>query len=679
MNNPLLEDWNTDFGLPPFEKIEVTHFLPAIKKSVEDAKDQINSIAENPEQPGFENTVVALDHAGIRLDEIASVLFNLNSAETSSELQSAAMSVSPLLSRFSNDITLNRKLFKRIEELYDKKDSLGLSGEQEMLLVKTYRSFIKGGAGLDENHRSRFREINEELASLTLKFEENVLEETNSFYLQITDKEDLEGLPAGIIETAAEEAAASGREGWVFTLHIPSYLPFMQYSAKRHLREKMFRAYSSRAYRKQNNDNREIVKKIVNLRTEKAKLLGYDKYASLVLEDRMLNTPEKVTGFLENLHTESHRYALRDLEEVQEFAAKNGHNGKIERWDWAYYAEKLKMKKYQIDDEVLRPYFELEKAGDAIFRLASDLYGLSFEKSEKLNKYHEDVRAYIVKDNNNDHLAILYLDFFPRKGKSGGAWMTAYRDQYKDGSKDTRPVISVVTNFSKPSSKRPALLTHTELTTFMHEFGHALHGMLSKCTYRSISGTNVSRDFVELPSQIMENWAYEKEWLRSWSSHYETGQELPDYLIDKIKEAMTFNEGYASNRQLGFGFLDMAWHSMDKEFKGSVDSFESEAMSKTNILDPVEGSNMSCSFGHLFAGGYAAGYYGYKWSEVLDADAFSLFRKKGIFDKETAESFRKNILEKGGSNEPMDLYKKFRGKEPTIDAYIERSGFRNGV
>jgi len=675
MNNPLLAEWTTPFNLPPFELIKPAHFRPAIEGSIDMAKEEINKINGSNEPPSFENTVEALDNAGIRLDEISSILFNLNSAETNRDIQATAREVSPLLSRFQNDITLNRILFARLEEVYNKQSSFKLDNEQKMLLKKTYRNFIKGGAGLEDSRRERIRQINEELASLSLRFEENVLEETNAFFLHITNENDLEGLPDGIIETASEEAKNSGRDGWIFTLHFPSYIPFVQYSAKRQLREEMYRAYSSRAFGKEQNDNREIVKKIVSLRREKAVLLGFSNFAEFVLEDRMLNSPGKVMDFLEEMHSESREYALRDLKEVSSYAADNNHSGEVERWDWAYYSEKLKKSKFNIDDETLRPYFNLAEVEKAILKLSADLYRLQFEQRDDLPRYHKDVKAFNVTGRDGEHVSVLYLDYYPRNGKSGGAWMTAYRDQYQSNSHDNRPVISLVTNFSKPSSSRPALITHSELTTFLHEFGHALHGMMSKCHYRSLSGTNVSRDFVELPSQLMENWAYEKEWLDSWARHYKTGKKIPGELIYKIKESMVFNEGYACNRQLGFGFLDMAWHTIEKDVIPDVDNFEKKGMKKTELLSPVVGTNMSCSFGHLFSGGYAAGYYGYKWAEVLDADAFSLFKKNGIFDRKTADSFRENILEKGGTAEPMELYRKFRGKEPSLEALLKRSGF----
>ncbi len=676
MNNPLLKEWDKPFSLPPFDSVRANHFKQAIEESITATKEDIERIAGNNAMPTFENTIVSLDKAGIRLDEISLLLFNLNSAETNKNIQRAAREIAPLLSKFSNDITLNRALFTRIKEVYDTQDSLQLNKEQEMLLRQTYRNFIRGGAGLEEEARERFREIEGQLSTLSLRFEENVLKETNDFFLHITDKGDLEGLPEGIVEAAAEEAQNSGRKGWVFTLHFPSYIPFMQYSAKRKLREKMYRAYSSRAFGKDKNDNRDIVKKIINLRKEKAEMLGYANYAEFILQDRMLDSPGKVMSFLGELFGASRKYALSDTREVGKYARENGLREELEKWDWAYYSEKLKKSKFNIDDEVFRPYFDLQKAEKAIFRLAEKLYGLQFTQRDDLPAYHPDVKTFEVKDSDGNHLSVLLIDYHPRKGKSGGAWMTAYRDQHRQADRDIRPIISLVTNFSKPSSNKPALITHNELTTFLHEFGHALHGMMSRCSYRSLSGTNVSRDFVELPSQIMENWAWEKEWLDTWARHYKTGKKIPESLIERIKESMVFNEGYACNRQLSFGFLDMAMHTIEKKFDGDIDRFEKEAMKNTELLRHVEGTNMSCSFGHLFSGGYAAGYYGYKWSEVLDADAFSMFREKGIYDKKTAGSFRENILEKGGSDKPMELYRRFRGKEPSTEALLERSGFK---
>lgn len=531
-----------------------------------------------------------------------------------------------------------------------------------------------GGAGLKDSERERFRAVSEELATLALKFDENVLEETNSWVLHLTDKTDLAGLPENLVEMAVKEAASRDKEGWIFTLHYPSYVPFMQYSEKRHLREKMLKAYSSRAFRGNEYDNRSIVQKIVSLRLEIAKMLGYRNFSEMVLGDRMADTPEKVEKFLEELYTASKAAAFRDLNTIKKFASENGLNEPLERWDWAFYSEKLKKKLYDIDDEILKPYFSLDNVEKAIFGLASMLYGLRFTVNRNIPVYHPDVKTFEVYDSDDTFLAILYVDYHPRPGKSGGAWMTSYRDQRKEKNKDIRPLISIVANFTRSSESRPSLLSFNELTTFLHEFGHSLHGMLTKCTYESLSGTNVARDFVELPSQFMENYAYEKEWLDTFAVHYLTGEKLPEKLILKIKEAAAYNEGYACYRQLSFGFLDMAWHSLENYTDTDIADFENRVMKKTELFPPVDGLNMSAAFGHIFGGGYAAGYYGYKWAEVLDADAFQYFKETGIFNNKTAESFRKNILEKGGTENPASLYKNFRGRAPSIDALLKRSG-----
>jgi peptidyl-dipeptidase Dcp len=674
MNNPLLQNWETPFGTPPFKEILPAHYKPAVEETISLAEKEIEDISENPDVPTFENTIASLDRIGEQLGKVSSVLFNLNSAETSKDLQNVAQEVSPLLTRFSNDITLNERLFSRIKVVYEKRNTLKLSTEELMLLDRKYRSFILGGAGLDEIHRKRFREISEELSHLSLKFEENVLEETNAFELQITDQKDLSGLPAGVVEMSKLEAKNRNKEGWIFTLNFPSYVPFMQYSENRKLREKMLIAYSSRAYNGNEYDNRSLVFRIVNLRSELARLLGFRNFAEMILGDRMAETPEKVESFLNELFSASHPAALRDFKNVLEFALKNGHKGELQRWDWAYYSEKLKKSCFNIDDEILKPYFSLEKVQTAIFDLASKLYGIKFIPDKNIQVYHPEVKTFEVQEKEGSFLAILYLDFHPRPGKNGGAWMTSYRDQRIQDRNDIRPFISIVTNFTRPSETTPSLLTFNELTTFLHEFGHALHGMLSKCTYENLSGTNVSRDFVELPSQFMENWAFEQEWLDTWAVHYETGEKIPAEIVLKIKEASAFNEGYACDRQLGFAFLDMAWHTVTDPVKKDIAEFESEALKKTNLFPEIESSNMSCSFGHLFGGGYAAGYYGYKWAEVLDADAFQHFKETGLFNKETATSFRNNILETGGTDKPANLYFKFRGKEPSIDALLKRSG-----
>ena len=676
MNNPLLQKWDTPFETPPFHKIRTVHFIPAIEEAIKSAKIEIEAIADNIDTPTFDNTIAALDQSGEIVGRISSILFNLNIAETNKELQAAAQEISPVLTRFSNDITLNKKLFERIRLIFENKEDYCLNAEQEILTERKFRSFMLGGAGLRDDEEKRFREISEELATLSLKFEENILEETNSFELHLTDANDLAGLPESLKEMASKEAVSRKKKGWVFTLHFPSYVPFMQYSEKRELREKMLKAYSSRAFRGNQFDNSRNVIKIANLRLEIAQMLGFRNYAEMILGDRMAEIPATVDKFLAELYKAAKPAAFRDYENLSKFAAESGFNVAIERWDWAFYSEKLKKKRYSIDDELLKPYFPLEKVESAIFDLALKLYGIRFLRNKTIPVYNKEVKTYEVYDHNDSFLSILYIDYHPRQGKGGGAWMTSYRDQRNINGTDVRPFISIVTNFTRSSDTKPSLLSFNELTTFLHEFGHSLHGMLTKCTYESLSGTNVARDFVELPSQFMENFAYEKEWLDTWAAHYLTGEKIPDDIIRKIKEASAFNEGYACFRQLGFGFLDMDWHSITNPLDTSIADFESLAISKTELFPKIEGTNMSASFGHIFGGGYAAGYYGYKWAEVLDADAFSYFTETGIFNRDTATSFRNNILEKGGTDKPMNLYKNFRGKEPSIDALLIRSGLK---
>ena len=676
MNNPLLKEWNTPFGTPPFNLIEITHYKPAIEEAIKLASEEINGNADNAEPPDFENTVASIDRAGETLGKITSILFNLNSAETCKALQAVAQEVSPLLTRFSNDITLNEKLFQRIRIIFESKETAGLTTEQKILSERKFRNFILGGAALNEDDRKRFRVISEELATLSLKFEENILEETNSFELHLIEKEDLAGLPDSLVEMAAMEAERRTKQGWIFTLHFPSYVPFMQYSDRRDLREKMLKAYSSRSFRGNEFDNGQNALKIANLRLEIANILGFGTFAEMILGDRMADSPQKVENFLEELYQASKPAALRDFGQLRSFAEKNGHSGPIERYDWAYYSEKLKKQLYSIDDEILKPYFPLEKVEAAILGLAASLYGIRFVRNNNIPVYDPEVKVYEVYDYDNTFLSILYIDYHPRPGKNGGAWMTSYRDQKNENGNEVRPLVSIVANFTRPSDTRPSLLSFNEMTTFLHEFGHSLHGMLTKCIYESLSGTNVARDFVELPSQFMENFAFEKDWLDTWATHYLTGDKIPEEIISKIKEASTFNEGYACYRQLGFAFLDMAWHTITNHVDSNISDFESDALTRTELFPAIEGLNMSVSFGHIFGGGYAAGYYGYKWAEVLDADAFSLFTETGIFNRETAELFRKNILEKGGTEKPQDLYLKFRGKEPSIDALLKRSGLR---
>lgn len=676
MTNPFLKEWNTPFNTPPFDEIKTEHYVPAINEALDIARSEIDAITENPDQPTFVNTVAALDNAGQLLSRITSVLFNLNSAETSKPLQDTAQEVSPLLARFSNDITLNTKLFDRIRNISENKEISGLTTEQKILVQRKFRNFMLGGAGLKDEQRARFREISEELSKLSLKFEENVLGETNSWFLHLTEETDLAGLPEAIKEAAKAEAGKRNLEGWVFTLHYPSYVPFMQYSEKRELREKMLKAYSSRAFKGNALDNTVNAKKIASLRLELARMLGFRNYAEMILGDRMADSPEKVEKFLDELYNASGAAAHRDFKNLGLFAAESGHNGEIQRWDWSFYSEKLRKKLYDIDDEILKPFFPLERVQQAIFDLANRLYGIRFLKNDTIPVYHPDVRTFEVYDRDDTFLAVFYADYHPREGKNGGAWMTSYRDQRMENGIDVRPFISIVANFMAPTKTWPSLLTFNELTTFLHEFGHSLHGMLTRCTYESLSGTSVARDFVELPSQFMENFAYEKEWLDTWAIHYQTGEKIPDEIILRLKESSTFNEGYACYRQLSFGLLDMAWHTITEFPDADVSEFEKKAMSKTELFPHVPGLNMSVQFTHIFGGGYAAGYYGYKWAEVLDADAFAMFKEKGIFNGDVAGSFRKNILEKGATERPQELYRRFRGRDPEMEAFLKRSGLK---
>jgi peptidyl-dipeptidase Dcp len=675
LNNPLLQEWTTPFAIPPFNLITPEHFKPAVEEAISIARKEIEHIVACPDQPDFHNTIEALENAGMLLNRITPILFNLNSSDTTAELQDAAREVSPVLTAFSNDISLNPELFAKVKSVYERRDSFGLNPEEMILLDRKYKGFVRGGAGLSDEAKEQFRAITVELSTHSLRFEENVLAETNDFTLHLTSDEELSGLPDGAREAASALAAEKGMEGWLFTLNAPSYVPFMQYADSRDLRERMFMAYAYRAFRGNEHDNSELVKRITELRLRMAQLLGFPDYASYALEERMASTPGEVNAFLAKLLAASTPAGRRDLHDIEEYARHHGHKGDLERWDWAYWAEKLRMERYSIDDEALRPYMPLDKVREAVLRLATRLYGLTFIENREIPVYNEEVTAYEVLDGENGIIAILMLDFHPRKGKSGGAWMTGFREQWKENGRRIIPVISLVMNFTRPTPARPSLLSHSEMNTFLHEFGHALHGMLSDCTYESLSGTNVKRDFVELPSQILENWAWEKEWLDTWAAHYETGEKIPDEILARLKESATYNEGYACMRQLSFGLLDMAWHTLQEPFSGDIIALERGAMAPAELLPPAGGACMSVSFAHLFAGGYAAGYYGYKWAEVLDADAFSMFREKGIFDRETALSFRRTILERGGSREPDELFREFRGREPSVDPLIERSGF----
>ncbi|TLX74157.1 M3 family metallopeptidase [Labilibacter sediminis] len=672
--NTLLSEFNTVHQTPPFDKITEAEYLPAFKQAIEEARADIKAIVEENEKPTFENTILGLEYAGGRLEKISSIFFNINSAETNDEIQSIAREVSPLLTEYSNDIVLNETLFSKVKAVYENRNEFNLNSEQLKLVEDTYKSFARKGALLNKEDKARYREITKELSKLSLTFGENILAETNDFKLHITNKEDLAGLPDAIVSAAAELAKSEEKEGWVFTLHFPSYVPFMKYANNRELRKQMYMAYSSRGNQNNKYDNKKIVSSLTNLRLEKAQLLGYKNHAQYVLEERMAETPEKVNAFLQELLDKSLPFAKEEVAEVEAYAKKNSLTDKLQKWDFSYYSEKLKAEKFSFTEEMTKPYFQLEKVEQGIFDLSNTLFGITFKENKDIPVYNPEVKAYEVFDENGEFLSVLYLDFFPRSGrKQGGAWMTNYGEQFIKDGKDNRPFVSLVCNFSRPTEDTPSLLTYNEVRTFLHEFGHGLHGMLSETTFKSQSGTNVYRDFVELPSQILENWGTEKEWLKMVGKHYSTGETIPDDLVDKIMKSANFQSGYQSVRQLSFGLNDMAWHSITTPFEGKITEFEDNAMLQTELFPKVEGTCFSTAFSHIFAGGYAAGYYGYKWAEVLDADAFSLFKTNGIFDKTTAASFRDNILSKGGTKHPMELYVAFRGQEPTPDALLERS------
>ena len=675
--NVLLNDFKTPHETVPFDKIKLEDFLPAFDSSFKEARAEIDKIIFSKEIPDFKNTIDALDRSGERLSRISSIFFNLNSANTSDSMQMLAQEISPKLTEFYNDIFLNEDLFQKVKEVYNKRNNYNLDTEQKMLLDKTYKSFIRQGANLNPQDKERFRQVTTELSKLTLSFDNNVLAETNAFQFHITNEEDLAGLPESAIEAASLAAKSKNLDGWIFTLQLPSYLPFMQYADNRELREQMYKAFNSKAFHGNDRDNRENIRKIVDLRLQLANILGYKTYADYVLEMRMAETPQMVKEFLNELLTASMPFAKNEYEEVHEFAKKLGASFTLERWDWMYYSEKLKKEKFNVNDEMTRPYFKLETVQKGIFNLANLLYNVTFKENKNLPVYHPDVKAYEVFDKDGSFLAVLYLDYYPRDSKQGGAWATSFRDQYIKEGKNIRPHVSLVFNFTKPTQSKPSLLTYDEVNTFLHEFGHSMHYILSECKYSSLSGTNVYWDFVELPSQIMENWAQQKEWLDLIAIHYETGEKMPDTLLTSIINSSNFLAGYSFVRQLTFAMDDMAWHSITKPVKIPVEEFERNAIASMDLFKPVKGCLISTQFSHIFAGGYAAGYYSYKWAEVLDADAFSLFKQNGIFDKITASSFRENILSKGGSDNPLELYKKFRGQEPTIDALLERSGLKS--
>ena len=664
--NPLLQDFNT----APFSKISNENYKPAIQKGIEIAKLEIDAITDNSNEPTFENTTVALDFSGEKLNRITSIFFNLNSAETNDEIQKIAQEVSPLLSEFGNDITLNTALFARVKAVFNVKETLDLSPEQTMLLDKQYKSFARNGANLNKEDKSKLREIDAKLSTLSLKFGENVLAETNAFELHITNENDLAGLP----ESEKEAAKSNDKEGWVFTLDYPSYIPFLTYIDNRELRKKMAIAAGKKGFQDNSFNNEGVVLEIVNLRHQRANLLSYKTHAHFVLEERMAETPENVIAFSNNLLEKAKPAAIKEFNNLEAYAKKLDGIDQLQKWDGAYYSEKLKKEIFDLDQEILKPYFKLENVIGGVFEIANRLFDLQFEEVSNIDKYHEDVKTYNVTDTKGNFIAVFYADFHPRKGKRNGAWMTSYKAQQIKNGKNERPHVSIVCNFTKPTETKPSLLTFNEVTTLFHEFGHALHGMLANTTYNSLSGTSVSWDFVELPSQVLENWCFEREALELFAKHYETGEVIPMNYVEKIKESASFHEGMQTLRQLSFGLLDMQWHGQDPTEIYSVKVFENGAFADTKLYPDVAENVMSTAFSHIFQGGYSAGYYSYKWAEVLDADAFEYFLEEGIFNKEVATKFKENVLSKGGTEKPMELYKRFRGKEPKPDALLKRAG-----
>ncbi len=671
--NPLLERWDTPRQSPPFSSITVEHFREAAPKLIEAARAEYDKIINNPAEPTFENTVEAAERAGEDLSRATGVFYNLLGSNTSEELQKLAMELSPQLTAFSNDISLNPKFFERVKKVYDARSTREYTTEQARLLENSYKGFVRSGALLEGADRERYREITSELSKLSLQFDQNELAATNAFTIELKDKAELAGMPDWAIDGAASAAKEAGKEGYLLTLHAPSYIPVVTYADSRELREMMWRAYGSRAFGGE-FDNSDIVLRTVELRLELANLLGYKTYGDYALENRMAGSVEAVQKLLGELADKSLDAAREDLKQIETYAKKNGFKGKFMPWDFSYWSEKLKEEKYAINDDMTRPYFELSKCEDAIFMLATELWGLKFVPAPQIEGCHEDAKAFEVFDSEGKFLSVLFIDYFPRASKNSGAWMNSYRDMSVNAEgEEIRPIVTLVCNFTKPTADRPALLSFNEFTTLLHEFGHGLHGMMAKGNYGSLTGTAVYRDFVELPSQILENWALEKEFLDMFAVHYQTGEKMPQELIDKILASKNYLAAYNNIRQVTFGTTDMAWHAITEPVKGSVVDFERAAGAKLQVLPLVDGVCMAPAFGHIFAGGYAAGYYSYKWAEVLEADAFEKFKEAGIFDKATAERFR-SILEKGGTVHPMELYKEFSGAEPTTEPLLRKMG-----
>ena len=674
MKNPLLTESSAPFGAPEFDKIEDAHYLPAFEAAIAEAKAEIDAIVANPDEPTFENTIEAMEYAGETLDRVAGIFYNLMEANTNDAMQATAEQVSPMLTEYSMYVSLNNDLFQRVKAVYEKRNELGLEKDQMKILEENYKSFVRGAANLSDEDKALYSKWSEELSLATLQFSKNVLAATNAYTLHVTDEADLAGLPEYVKTMAAETAVEKGLEGWVFTLQYPSFSPFMKYSQNRELRKQLWIAYNSRAIGGE-NDNTEIVKQIVDLRIKIANILGYETYADYALEERMAKNTSTVNEFIKNLLEPSMKYAKKDVADVLAYAKKNGFNdSRLMPWDFTYWSERYQEAEYSLNAEELKPYFQLESCIDAVFGLATRLYGVNFKELNNVPKYHEDVKVYEVTDADGSHLALFYADFFPRASKRGGAWMTEFRGQSIRNGVEKRPFISIVCNFTKPTADTPSLITHDEFITFLHEFGHALHGIFAQGRYGSLAGTNVSRDFVELPSQIMENWGYEPEYLNSFAKHYQTGEPIPAELIEKVVAAKNYLAGYGQVRQLHFGYLDMAWHTLKEVPAMSTLEFEEKVLAPYAVLPAVEGTTFSTAFSHIFSGGYSAGYYSYKWAEVLEADAFSLFKEKGIFNTEVSNAFREHVLSKGSVEDADVLYRNFRGHDPQPEALMKKLG-----
>ena len=678
MENPLLTESPLPYGAPQFDKIENKHYLPAFKQGIKEGKEEIDAIVNNPEAPTFENTIVALEHSGETLGRVGGIFYNIMEANTNDEMQDIAEEISPLTTEFSMYVSLNEGLFKRVKAVYDQRESLNLTPEQMILLEDTYDSFARSGANLSKEDKETYSKYVEERSLLSLQFSKNVLASTNDYTMLLTKEEELVGLPEYVREQAADAAKNKGKEGWLFDLTAPSYGPFMKFSERRDLREQLYRKYNTRAFGGE-YDNSEVIKRIAELRILTADILGYDNFAQYQTEKRMVKSPVAVQVFLNKLLGPALPKGKAEVAELNEYAKANGFTGsEIMPWDFSFYSEKLRAEKYDLSDEQLKPYFQLDQCIDAVFALANKLYGISFTELNNIPVYHPDVKVYDVKDKDGSHLALFYADFFPRESKRGGAWMTEFRGQRIIDGVEERPFISIVTNFTKPTADTPSLITHDEFTTFLHEFGHALHGILTKGTYESMTGTSVDHDFVELPSQIMENWGYEPEYLNTFAKHYQTGETIPAELIEKIVASKNYLSAYYHMRQLQFGILDMAWHTLKEIPAESSLDFEKKALEATNVLPSVPECIISTSFSHIFSGGYSAGYYSYKWADVLAADGFSLFKEKGIFDQQTATAFR-TLLSKGSSVDPAELYRNFRGHDPEPEALLKQLGIIDAV